>query len=135
MWYGLPLHMISMNSSSNLSLTYFSSGVSVFKHAPGTLKILTSRPSYASTTKVVISDSKDIVGDKASSLGIYPLCLLPSAHVLPLILPYSFSLVMFTALSDIWFCSGVSTSGFSGPKNSYIILLYIPLRRLQLHAP
>ena len=114
MWYGFTLHMISTNVPSNLSLTSLSSGISTFIYATGELNIATSWPSYTSTTKVDISDYRDIVHYDASSLGIYPLYILPLAHVRLKILSHCFSLMGFTSLSDFCFCLGVITLGFSG---------------------
>ena len=70
-----------MNSPSSLRLGYLSPVMSTFKLTPGASNIATSRPSYDSTTKVNISASWGIVGGEASSLDMYPLCVLTSAHV------------------------------------------------------
>ena len=67
-WYGFTPHMIYMNSSWNLSLTYLSLSMAMFKYARGTSNIAISRPMYFSTTKIVIIASRDMVGDEVSSM-------------------------------------------------------------------
>ena len=85
---------------------FLSAGISVCKYAPGMLKVVMSRYSYAPITRVVKSDFRDTVGDATlSSFPKYLFCLIPSAHVLPLIVPSRFFLMRFMALSDFAFSS------------------------------
>ena len=53
--------------------------------ALGTLQIAMSWPSCALMTVVKRTDSRDVVGDVASSLGMYPHCLSMPATILSLI--------------------------------------------------
>ena len=71
------------------------------KYAPGMSKLAMLRFSYTSITSIVKSDYRDTVGDETLSLfPNYIFCLLPSAHVLTLIVPYLFCLMSFTTFSD-----------------------------------
>ena len=84
-------HMMSTRCPQKFRITFLSSGISACKYAPGMLKVAMSRSSYASMTRVVKSDSRDMVGDATFlSFPKYLFGLLPSAHVLPLLFPSRF---------------------------------------------
>ena len=126
MWFGFMSHMISTNLPSNWSLANFSSGLTEFKYDSGASNITTSGPSYTSTTKVVIIASRDIVGDEASSLGIYPFYVLTPSHVCPLILLHCFSFMRFTDRGDFLLCSGVSHRwGLPGNYPVFVMVMVI----------
>ena len=116
LYSGFTSHMMSTNSPSILRIANLSSGILACRYAPGTSNIAVSRSSYALMRSIPMSASKDRVGDDASSRGTYFLCELPSAHVRPFIVPQRLSLIRFTALSALCFCSGWSDSGFSLPS-------------------
>ena len=113
--YGFTSHMISKKSPSIFNIINFYFGVSALRYAPGTSKMATCLPSCASIMILVNSCCKDIVGDDASSLGIYHLCDLPSAHVPPFNLPQLFPFIKFIAHSAPLFCDFVRLSGSSAP--------------------
>ena len=84
-------HMMSTKRPRSFRITFLSAGISACKYTPGIPKVAMFRSSYTSITRVVKSDSRDTVGDaKLLSFHKYLFCLLPSAHVLPLIFPYGF---------------------------------------------
>ena len=69
----------------------FSFGIQVWRYAPGTSEISNTFSLYSSTTNAVTSPSRETVGDKIFSSSFkYCFCLLPLAHVLPLVLPSIF---------------------------------------------
>ena len=67
--------------------------MSALKYDPGIPKMATYLPLGASIMIMVNRDSKYMVGDDSSSLGIYNLCGLPYAHVLPFNFPHPFLLL------------------------------------------
>ena len=84
-------HMMSTKCPRSFRITFLSAGISACKYAPGMSKVAMSRSSCASITRVVKSDSRDMVSDGTlSSFPKYLFCLLPPAHVLPLIFPSCF---------------------------------------------
>ena len=71
--------------------------MSALKYDPGIPKMATYLPLCVSIMIMVNRDSKYMVGDDSSSLGIYNLCGLPLAQVLPFNFPHLFSLIIFIA--------------------------------------
>ena len=107
------LHMMSTKFPRSFRITFLSAGISACKYASGMSKLAMLRSLYASITRVVKSYSRDTVGDATlSSFTKYLFCLLPSAHVLLLIVPSRFCFMIFTALSDSAFTSADKISGF-----------------------
>ena len=71
--------------------------------APDTSNMTMSLSLRMSMINDAMSDSSDMVSDDTSSLGTYFLCGLPSATVLPLILPHLFSLIQIYFLDILCF--------------------------------
>ena len=80
------------------------SSMLAFKYTPTMSAVATSLISFASITSVVTSDPVNTVGEDDSSLVIYGLYLLPSAHVLPFSQPHRFSFKKDTVRSASFFC-------------------------------
>ena len=84
-------HMMSKKCPRSFRITSLSASILACKYAPGMLNVAMSCYSYASMTRVVKSDFRDTVGDATlSSFPKYLFCLLPSAHVMHLIIPSNF---------------------------------------------
>ena len=109
-------HIMSTNPPSNFMCTKLSSGSDVWRYATGTSKVCSALPSWASINNDANSTSNAMVGDVASYCSIYVRWRLPSAHVLPLILPHHFSLIRLTALSAIYFYWRDMIAASWGPK-------------------
>ena len=69
-------------------------GIFACRYAPGTSKLATSLPSYASMISEVMRPSRDTVGKAILSFSLrYKCCLLPFAQVVLLFLPFFFPLL------------------------------------------
>ena len=107
-------HMMSTKCPRSFRITFLSAGSPACKYAPGMSKVAMPRSLYASMTRVVKINSTDTVSDGTlTSFPKYPFCLIPSAHVLPLIVTSRFCLMRFTALSDFALSSADKVSGYS----------------------
>jgi len=95
--------------------------MSTSKYAPGTSAVATSLSSHESMSKDRNSASIDTVGDVVSSLGYRPLCVCPSATLLPFKLQSLFSFTTVIVLRLSLFSSRVKLSAQSG---SYTFLFF-----------
>ena len=89
-WIYLASDVYKIILSFNMMILFC---MSALKYDPGTSKMATYLPLGASIMIMVNRDSKYMVGDDSSSLGIYNLCGLPYAHVLPFNFPNIFLLL------------------------------------------
>ena len=68
--YGLTSHIMSTDSPSVFNMIIFSFGISVLSYAPGTSKMATYLPLFASMITLVNRYYKDMVGWDNYSLGM-----------------------------------------------------------------
>ena len=91
--------MMYTNSPSVFNMVKLSSGMSALSYAPGTSKMATFIPSFASMIRLVNRAAKDMVREYTSSLCMYYLCGLTSAQFLPFNFPhFSFISLLLTGL-------------------------------------
>ena len=125
LYYSLTLHMMSTNYPLFFIVAFLSSVISSWKYAPGTSNMATSRPSIVSIMSVVVSASVDTVGDDMVSPSfINRFCLIPSAYVIPFILPLLSCLIKLTASSAPHLFLFVRPSGLMVPKMGSLEFIY-----------
>ena len=94
---GLTEHVISTKMPFNFRITFLSARKLAWRHVSGMSATATSLRSLAPTTKVILIDSRDVVGHKKSSLLLtYRLCYDPFVQVCPFNFPHLFSFMRFT---------------------------------------
>ena len=91
-------HTLYRQIHCKITWTFFSLWISTCRNNPGTSKVTTSLPPCVLSTRVANNTSSDTSGDATvSPYFSYLHCLLPSAHVLPLIRPYIFYIIKLTS--------------------------------------
>ena len=117
-WY-----IISLNSPLNFNKTFFSFDISAWKYAPGTSKVATCFLFYASITSVVDKPSRDTLSDATLSPSFKCLFwLIQFAQVLPLMIPFIFYFMRFTASSACLLSTSISSSVFNGITTRFHII-------------
>ena len=116
LYSGFTSQIMPINTPSNSMSKILSLGSDVWIYDPGSSKICTDLPSGASIIDYINSASSVMVGVVAYSRGIYVCWVLPSAHVLPLILPHCLSLMILTDRNDLYSSCWYMSDGYCGHK-------------------